>query len=186
MEQFGVIALTGEADALSYRILCDLKTYAVDLLADVYGLSGKQAFRENWNNSQGQVASVMLGHDEWQAIAPVALIRQQCHTVFLTTVVTRAEDMLDGNDQPKLLEAIKRLRIPHSVIGLQENEKLLNAEYEEQGDKIVQTVPYRLVRDGEEYKWPERHYGRIDRFYQHGSGPHVGTRNVHAMSGRVE
>ena len=37
---------------------------------------------------------------------------------------------------------------------------------------------------GTEMPWPSC-YGKVVRIYGHSSHPHVGTRNVHAMSGRV-
>ena len=184
LEKFGIITLTGEADSLGYRVLCDLKTYAVDLLAEVYGLRGKDAFAENWNSSQGQVASVMLDHDAWQTIAPIALIKCGCHTVFRTMLVTDAERK--ARDNPDIFEAIRKLRITQSIIGLQENAELIKAEWGDKDGAIVQVKPYRLIYNGSEQLWPEMHYGRIDRFFSHGSGPHIGTRNVHAMSGRVD
>ena len=39
--------------------------------------------------------------------------------------------------------------------------------------------------NGHTMDWPEDCYGEPGRFYRFGAGPRVGTRNVHAMSGRV-
>jgi hypothetical protein len=39
LEQFGIIALTGEADALNYRILCDLTEQGRSLVAEAFRLA---------------------------------------------------------------------------------------------------------------------------------------------------
>ena len=50
---------------------------------------------------------------------------------------------------------------------------------------LTLVTPARIIRDGHTMDWPEDCYGKPARFYRFGSGPRVGTRNVHAMSGRV-
>ena len=101
LEEFGIVPLTGEADALSYRCLCDLTAQGRQIVAETHG-TRENGFPENWNcgsANKPHVASVMLAYGAWRDIAPIALL-SCCHTVFQT------ED---------------------SVFGLQENEELLRA-----------------------------------------------------------
>ena len=73
--------LTGEADALGYRVLCDLTREGAALLCEVYGAT---VFAENWNHGREDdphVASAMLSDHAHLDIAPVLLART-CHTVF--------------------------------------------------------------------------------------------------------
>ncbi len=78
LEGYGIRPLTGEADALSYRALCDLTEEGRALVAETYGVL-PSGFPENWNS--GAVASCMLPYDAWRHIAPIALTGC-CHTVF--------------------------------------------------------------------------------------------------------
>ena len=74
LEQFGIKPLTGEADALGYRILCDLTELGCKVFKECCGMpcAPSQAvlgLAENWNS--GAVASIMLtGFD----IVPLAIM----------------------------------------------------------------------------------------------------------------
>ena len=59
LRPFGIDILTGEADALSYRLLCDLNKRGVDIICEALGLT-EQAFHDNYNSSNGACASMML------------------------------------------------------------------------------------------------------------------------------
>ena len=160
--QFGIDPLTGEADALSYRVLCDLTKAGRDLVCEAFGIR-PEGLAENWNHGSDKephVASIMLAHDAWRQIGPLALVRC-CHTVM---------DTEDG-----------------TLWGFQEGEEFHQAEYEgwDKPGPLQVVKPARITRDGHTMDWPEDCYGKPGRFYRFGSGPRVGTRNVHAMSGRV-
>jgi hypothetical protein len=154
----GIDLLTGEADSLGYRVLCDLTRRGAELLCEVYGA---KEFAENWNHgSDGNphVASAMLSHRAYLDIAPVFLVRT-CHTV---------------------------IGIGDNIIGLEGNESFERGAFDWESGKY--TSPDCIIRDGTSY--PVSFLSRtetmhVDRIYSHGSGPHVGSRNVHAMSGRV-
>ena len=100
-----------------------------------------------------------MAHDAWRQIGPIALVKY-CHTVM---------DTEDG-----------------TLWGFQDGEEFHRAEYEgwDKPGPLTLVTPARITRDGHTMDWPEC-YGKPGRFYRFGSGPRVGTRNVHAMSGRV-
>lgn len=156
LEEYGIVPLTGEADALSYRILCDLTNTGLRHVCDAYGLVAS-CFPSAWNRGSEHnphVGCVMLAHDAWKQIAPVILC-QRYGTVF---------DLRDGH------EVI-------AVCGISGDETFSRAEYDCDG---------KMVRKAQlnGYDFPDC-YGEIGRYYSFGSGPRVGTRMVHAMTGRA-
>lgn len=74
LEQFGIKPLTGEADALGFRILCDLDEQGVKVFKECFGMpyiksTEPYGMADNWNS--GSIASVMLtGHD----LVPLAIM----------------------------------------------------------------------------------------------------------------
>lgn len=159
LERFGIIPLTGEADALSFRILCDLTRRGKRLVMECFGIG--DSFPVAWNTgtpSNPHVGSIMLTCNNVRQLAIVALC-EDCHTVFSTK---------------------------HAVFGLTEGETLIPAQYEydDKTGEVKEIQPYYLEINGAGEPWPAC-YGQIERTYRVSSNPHVGTRNVHAMSGRV-
>jgi len=167
----GIILLTGEADALGYRILCDLTKAGVDLLHEVYGVA---TFGENWNHGSDDnphIGSVMLSSRAYLDIAPIFLVKQ-CHTVF---------------------------EVSGAVVGMEDGEEFRRGEFDWEsgkylsGDKIV----LEAGPDGDQFEhpiglWFGRNDGsgerkeHIDRLYTFIQQPRVGSRCVHAMTGRSE
>lgn len=70
LEQFGIQPLTGEADALSFRILCDLTPEGMAAVKTCFKLRG-DCFYPAYNHNAGAVASFMLPRD---CIKPLAII----------------------------------------------------------------------------------------------------------------
>jgi len=134
LESFGIRSLTGEADRLGYRMLCDLTLEGVSIVAETYGLKA-DAFQPNWNS--GAIASCLLSYGAWRDIAPIALAGY--HTVFRTKNTFFG---LEGN------ESIEQAQW----------------EYNEQTGEVKQTAPAMLTVDGETTVWPswygkiERYY----------------------------
>jgi hypothetical protein len=165
LDSYGIHILTGEADALGYRILCDLTEGGRELVAAAWGIT-ILGFHENWNHGSENcphVASVMLTMEAWRAIGPVALhLRNQCHTIFDTDKGT--------------------------IFGLDAGESIEREEgrWDHATNDYLCLTPAKLTRDGETMTWLSSAYGKIQRFYTIGTNPHVGLRNVHAMTGRVE
>lgn len=157
LEQFGIKPLTGEADALGFRILCDLDEQGVKIFRECFGLCGgpppkdgipPTGFNDAWNS--GSIASVMLtSHD----IVPLAAIG--FYLQGYNVVITKNKDNYEA------------------VFALEQEDVLeLNNDcsgYKLNGHKwpVVATVR-RIIRQ-------RKSDSRV-----------VGTRNVHQMSGRVE
>jgi hypothetical protein len=160
LEQFGIKLLTGEADALGYRILCDLDAQGVRVFKECFGLPRDTSENDptsmrnrvygmaaNWNS--GSIASVMLTGYE---LVPLAIMGFY----------------LQGYDV---------VATDHTVFALEKNERI----------ELDSTGEHYLVGEGELWTWPES-YGTIRRIIRQrkSDGQRVqGTRNVHQMSGRV-
>jgi hypothetical protein len=170
LKQFGIQFLTGEADALSFRILCDLDEQGVKVFKECFGIPQQYdhtykppkeiiGLAKGWN--QG-VASVMLtGHD----IIPLAVMGfyLQGHTVILTH---------DEHHQ----EYVYALEYGESVVLVEDG-------------PVYSYVYIRETPGGpHETLWPKS-YGKIFRIIkqQKSDGKVVqGTRNVHQFTGRVQ
>lgn len=145
LKAYGISTLTGEADAYSRRILCDLSEDGVILLTAYFGLShtceARHAFPLNMNamvGEQAAIASVMLA----RAVIPDLM-------VFALLHVGQFDYVLDA---------------PHGYTGFNEGDHY-GELYLHQGLPAGYTL----------------HHNCAKRCRQ----PHVGDRNVHAMSGRV-
>ena len=77
LQTYGVNLLTGEADRLSFRILCDLNEAGEKLVCDFFGMYFPTHFAENWNsqvNGSPAVGSIMLSADTLWELARFALM----------------------------------------------------------------------------------------------------------------
>lgn len=167
LKQFGIHFLTGEADALGYRILCDLDEKGKKVFCECFGIPQHNKLAEGWNDG---IASVMLTEHN---IVPLAIMGfyLQGHTV----IITHSEVVSPiGNEHGK--DYVYALEYGESV-------------------KLVQDLKgytYQYIRETpggpHETLWP-RSYGMIHRIIQQqkSDGRVVqGTRNVHQMTGRVQ
>lgn len=160
LEQFGIKVLTGEADALGFRILCDLDEQGVQVFKECFGIpicgladvAGRNTgLADNWN--LGSIASVMLtGYD----VVPLAIMGfyLQGYNVIVTD---------------------------DTVYALEADETIY---YHEERDCYVYGKTNSKLS---EVCWPKV-YGQIRRIiWQRKSDGQIvqGTRNVHQMSGRV-
>ncbi len=158
---YGFDLLTGEADNLGFRILTDLTRKGKRIFCDAYGLPEDVKLSENWNTGDTMaphVASVMLSCDALRQIAPIALYHEGCHTILILENGT--------------------------ACGLEQNEQFTSAERDWEKDGYPEISPAQLTIDGTTIDWP-RCYGKVDRIIRGCSNPHVGTRNIHAFSGRI-
>ncbi len=81
LNQFGIRPLTGEADALSFRILCDLTEEGASVFKECFGLPQAAKLADNWNT--GAIASVLLPADAIRSLAIIGY-HQQNKTVIVT------------------------------------------------------------------------------------------------------
>jgi hypothetical protein len=82
LEPYGIDALTGEACAYSYRLLCDVTAAGARLIQDCFGVPGDPwPLNAPWN-SRGS-ASIMLPHSMFQPLAVFALIKAGCPLILV-------------------------------------------------------------------------------------------------------
>lgn len=171
LSQFGIKSLTGEADALGYRILCDLDLQGVEVFKECFGMpcvsmefAGRQilpqnGLADNWNS--GSIASVMLPCETVLPLAIMGFYLQGYHTVLVTDKGT--------------------------VFALEQDEKIEKIELKEDDDREL-CYELTIKDDGSSMRWPYIVYGNITRIFRQmvSDGQIVqGTRNVHQMTGRV-
>lgn len=81
LRQFGINFLTGEADALGYRVLCDLNGQGKKVFCECFGIPDGARLAEGWNDG---VASVMLTEHDIVPLAIMGFYLQGYHKVILT------------------------------------------------------------------------------------------------------
>lgn len=160
LEQFGIECLTGEADALSLRVLCDVTAQGQKAICAALGIK-PEGFNEPWNpGSIGSkhVGSILLDPWQFQMIAVMCLLNSGCDQVLIFT---------DG-----------------SVWGTEKNEKVVDEGHVEGDDLESRWMPTRMWhRDGVSFSWPrEKEWPRRIVHNTH-NGQY---RNEHQMSGRTE
>ena len=104
---YGIDALTGEACALSYRLLCDTTEKGRKILSKLFGIPNLQ-LAEPWNSGSKDdhhVGSIMLVPDLLVPIAVFALLESGCVEVF--TLPHCAFGMEQDDDREEHLTVIK-------------------------------------------------------------------------------
>jgi len=175
LEQYGIYPLTGEADNLSFRTLCEVDMRGYKILCEVWGMrytptadltQTPPGWAENWNSGgkYPHIASVMISEHMIEPISIIALLTVgNCHTAITV------------EPDPKW----------HSpgTIGLQNDESYTHAPFDCESGKYTGPAMVNLDHFGER-EWSDC-YGKVKRVFTIGNHPHRGTRNVHAMSGRA-
>lgn len=116
LREFGINCLTGEACAMSARLLCDVTEDGRKAVCEFLGLPLNTVFAENWNS--GSVGSVFLPYSIFNALGAFLLLtRCGCDEVFevpngLAGMEPRDLELLDGESS---LDFIRR--IYHGEIG---------------------------------------------------------------------
>jgi hypothetical protein len=166
LEQFGIKILTGEADALGYRILCDLDEQGVRVFKECFGMPHctndadeppNNGLAENWNS--GSIASVMLTGYELVPLAIMGFYLQG-----YDVIVSRHKDGYE------------------LVFALEDRE---DVALNDKGDG------YDFLHDistVDRWRWPTTTQGKIIKIIRQrkSDGQRVqGTRNVHQMTGRA-
>jgi hypothetical protein len=141
LSQLGINALTGEADRLSMRLLCDLNDEGRELVLDYLGLPADTHMADNWNQQVDglpAVASVMLHRESYRQIAEFGLFRRgalaniyvgsQIMGIFSRDRLTQYEEYVESvtNENPAMRARILRnSEETRATIRVQQN---LNAE----------------------------------------------------------
>jgi hypothetical protein len=155
LESLGIFPLTGEADNLCFRCLCDLNHEGLRIMQELYGA---KTFAENYNSSRGAVASAMIPYWAYREIAIIGYS----------------------------LRGMTCLMTKNAVYAIEPGDEFRPPVYEDVYDEGGNWTDVKKVKDYQiqGMDWPSS-YGTIDRVFSKSDHPHVGTRNVHAMSGRV-
>ncbi len=112
LRAYGIDCLTGEADNLGFRMLCDFTKRGQRILTQVFGGVQFQA-PENWNSGDKDdphVGSIMLSHDMLTTIGIIALLDAGCTDIYVFS-----RDVTD--------DAPGRLFQPHVPYGFHDFEK---------------------------------------------------------------
>lgn len=171
LRQFGIDPLTGEADALNFRVLCDLTENGRKIVAQALGIN-ENGFPANWN-SRG-VASCMLSDDLTRTLGIVA------GALAGKTVVVTEKSVFIIEDGEEIIDSVW--------------ESIYDEKHEWTGSRQVEPHKYHETKFPIEdaRPWPEDCYGKIQRIFrtltkESNSGqPRIGLRNTHAMSGRTQ
>lgn len=172
LDEYGIHPLTGEADNLGFRILCDVNSKGYRIICETFGLVADAAplsekktplgWASNWNpgpTNNPHVASIMLAPHDIVSIGIIALITEgRCHTVLLTD--------------------------KWSIFGLHEPELWFPGEYDYDKGEYTASPGYKSTPEASAY-WPTSVYGKVERIIKGHDHQHRGTRNVHAFSGRA-
>lgn len=85
LQEYGIIFLTGESDALGFRVLCDFTKRGHNILSKAFGGIEFRA-PESWNNGHKDdphVGAVLLSSDMLPTIAIIALLESGCSDVYV-------------------------------------------------------------------------------------------------------
>lgn len=140
---YGIELLTGEADRLCMRILCDMNEEGQRLVTDFFGLPFNAEFKANWNsqvNGQPSVGCVMLTTATLWELARFAMLSVDQFDVVIETPSYGLRGMNHGGQY--------------------------TAHYMELAERSPGTLIFRNL-------------GKTS------TAPGFGTRNTHAMSGRI-
>lgn len=85
LEQYGIIALTGESCSLTMRLLCDVTGSGKELLERFLGGSVTIHTGSNWNSSKGAVGSVMLSYGMLTELMAFALHLREKFNLIVST-----------------------------------------------------------------------------------------------------
>ena len=106
LRPFGIIPLTGESCALSYRILFDVTAEGKKVIEKCLGCEVKLA--ENWNSGSSDhphVGSIMLSHELLIPLGIFALLESGCSEVWM---VWNALVGIEPADNPHVVEITRK------------------------------------------------------------------------------
>jgi hypothetical protein len=110
LSAYGIIALTGEACSLMYRILCDLTENGKRIVERCLSV---QIQSENWNHgsdTEPHKASIMLTHEMLLPLAVFALLESGCCEVWITDGAAIGIEPGDTVDEVERLKQVYKLQ----------------------------------------------------------------------------
>jgi hypothetical protein len=114
LEPYGIVALTGEACSLTYRVLCDLTQRGKSILERCLSVEIRS---EPWNTGSKEdphVASAMLAPEMILPLAVFALLDAGCRVVWITGSAAIGIEADDGEED---VERMRELRRPVRCFG---------------------------------------------------------------------
>jgi len=106
LRPYGIVALTGEACSLMYRILCDLTAQGKAIVERCLGVEIQS---ENWNcgsEEDPHVASIMLTQEMIVPLAVFALLDSGCREVWVTHSAAMG---IEADDTDEDVERVKHV-----------------------------------------------------------------------------
>jgi hypothetical protein len=168
LESIGILPLTGEACAFSLRILCDLNEKGVGLVERAFGLYiDREASPRNMNSIVGSVPAVRSMMFTWDQLTDI-------------WVYALAERHALKGDVLVVAEPKPEHDFLNSVIWAGNQDEY---RWEWFGEKRNEEGEYEKHPDGDEFRLKNYDWRT---YYVYEEQPHVGGRNVHAMSGRSQ
>ncbi len=107
--EFGIVALTGEACSLMYRLLCDLTARGKRIVECCLSV---EIASESWNSGSKDdphLASIMLTHEMIVPLGVFALLDSGCREVWVTD---RAAIGIESGDTEEQVELMKQVHKP--------------------------------------------------------------------------
>ena len=108
LRRYGIVALTGEACGLSYRLLCDVTERGKQIIEKALGIPSL-GLPENWNRGDPEdphVGAIMVAPELLVPLGVFALLENGCREVWRT----KSDGLLgiEPNDDPQRVEGVKR------------------------------------------------------------------------------
>lgn len=197
LERFGIAPLTGEADKLNLRILCDLTGAGAEVVREAFGLKHDTDFQDNWNHGDGHnphVGSILLDGYDNNLICLLGLMGF-IHQAKKTCPINRQgvhQAVFVHNKRHSVSEEGIEIRTATECIGFESDERIFRALKNHNDQSVGRMFRYTggdwLYQRGEE---PKEVFnlkvllgGDIQRMWDLAE---LGgqTRNRHQMSGRT-
>jgi len=117
LRDYGIVALTGEACSLMYRILCDLTKQGKEIVERCLSV---EITSENWNTGSDEdphVASIMLTHEMIVPLGVFALLKSGCREVWVTDSCVIGVEPGDSEEEVELMKQFHKPRRRYAYAG---------------------------------------------------------------------
>jgi len=117
LREYGIVALTGEACSLMYRILCDLTRQGKEIVERALSV---EITSEPWNRGSEEdphVASIMLTNEMIVPLGVFALLESGCKEVWVTDSCVIGVEPGDGDEEVELMRQFHKPRRRYAYKG---------------------------------------------------------------------